>query len=361
MMLDEIIYVLALSSNSYIGPKRYTTIKNSLGLKDFFSLSAKEQMEFLKIRSAKAVPEFERMLFEGEKILKVCNKIGIKFVRIEDEFYPPALKEIEDPPFLLYYLGHFNHSIKKIAVIGTRHPSKEAIEINKYFSREFVSYGIGVVSGLARGHDSIAQRTVVENDGYTIAVMGGGVDVIYPLENKNLYYQIREKGCIVSEYPPGTYPLKQNFPLRNRIISGLSDAVLVLQAPEKSGTLITVECAQRQNRDVYTIPGNTLDPLYRGSNKLIQNGAKIALTPEDIVFDLLGKDAKKIRNIKNDLSLSDEEKLILKSISKETHIDDLIEKSGISQQNLLRILTLLEIRGYVEQLPGGFYRVLNEI
>lgn len=355
--MKDLIYYMALSSNSYIGPRRYIMIKERLGLDNFFSLSTREQMEFLGIRSDRAVSEFERMLIEGERIYKLCNKLGIKTIRLEDETYPSLLKEIEDPPFLLYMYGNLNHSIKKLAIVGTRHPTKEAIEVNKYFTRELVNYGVGIVSGLARGHDGIAQKTALENDGYTIAVVGGGVDVIYPLENKNLYYQIKEKGCIISEYPPATYPLKQNFPLRNRIISGISNGVFVVQAPEKSGALITANYAEAQGRDVYTIPGNPLDPSYAGTNRLIQMGVKVVISPEDIVSDLLGKDAKKrVSQLSVKSDLSEEELGIISHLKDETHIDEIVSRTKMPQNKVLRLLTLLEVRGYVTQLPGGYYR-----
>ncbi|MCX7820539.1 MAG: DNA-processing protein DprA [Brevinematales bacterium] len=353
----DLIYKLALSYNEYIGPKRYKEIKN-YGLNDFFSLNYQEQMQFLKIKTEKAIPFFKNMLIEAEKIEKICKKESIKVIEIESETYPPLLREIEDAPFLIYMLGDFNYSIKPLAVVGTRNPTEDAKLINEYFTREIVSYGIGIVSGLAKGHDGIAQKIAIENDGWTVAVVGGGVDVIYPLSNASLYHQIKKKGCIISEYTPGTYPLKQNFPLRNRIISGLSCGVFVIQAPEKSGSLITAQYAELQGRELYTIPGNVIDPSYSGNNHLIQRGAKIVVSPEEIVFDILGKKAQKIINKKEEHLLSQEEKQLLSLINKEAHFDEIVIKSKMLPERLNHILTLLELKGYLEECAGGFYRRL---
>jgi len=356
--MEEIIYKLALSSNTYIGPKRYNEIKNKIGIRDFFSLSPEEQVEFLNIRADNAENVFKNMLFEGEKIYKICQKDGIKIIEIESQFYPQNLKNIDDAPFLLYMAGEFNYSIKLLAVVGTREATQEAIKINEYFVRELVDYGIGIVSGLARGHDGVAQKAALERDGYTLAVLGGGVDVIYPKENANLYKQIKQKGCIISEYPPGVYPLKQNFPLRNRIISGLSDAVFVIQAPEKSGSLITAKYAEAQGREVYTIPGNVSDSMYTGTNRLIQNGVKVVISPEEIAMDLIGIREKK-RNIASYVSLEDltiEERKILEELNREKHFDEIVSETKISPPRLVHILTMLEIKGYIVEFPGNFYK-----
>ncbi|MGC8765906.1 MAG: DNA-processing protein DprA [Brevinematia bacterium] len=355
--MEELIYKLALSYNPYIGPKRYNQIVTTIGLKDFFSLPTEKKMSFLKIKIEKAKSVFKNMLFEGEKIYRICENENIKIIEIESPLYPPQLKKIEDAPFLLYFLGNFNYSMKLLAIVGTREATEEAKRINEYFTAELVSYGIGIVSGLARGHDSISQRVALENDGYTVAVVGGGVDVIYPIENTALYNQIKQKGCIVSEYPPGSYPLKQNFPLRNRIISGLSCGVFVVQAPEKSGALITAKYAEAQGREIYTIPGNVLDPSYSGTNKLIQKGARVVVTPEEIAIDILGKNSRKKEkvNIEEKASLSLEEKEVLGFIQKVIHFDEIAAKAKIQPARLIHILTMLEIKGYISEYPGNFY------
>ncbi len=355
--MEDLILYAALSWNDVIGPKKYIKIKERFNdLKVFFQLSIRDQMDFLGIKNNEAEKKFSDMLPEGERIFETCRKKSISMISIESSSYPQRLREIPDPPFLLYQIGIINHSIKLAAIVGTRHTSPEAAAINEYFSMELVSYGIGIVSGLAKGHDAIAQKTVVDNDGYTIAVLGCGIDVIYPKESKELYRLILKKGAILSEYPPGTLPLRQYFPIRNRIISGLSDAVLVVQAPEKSGALITAKYAEIQGKELFVIPGSPSDKRNSGSNLLIQNGAKVALTPDDIAFELLGKKAEKSKRInKRNNPISREEEFLLDRISTETYIDDIAELTNIPLPRLNHMLTGLEIRGLVIQYPGRYY------
>jgi DNA processing protein len=243
------------------------------------------------------------------------------------------------------------------AVIGTRNASREGICANEYFTRELVSYNIGITSGLAIGHDSIAHRTALSNGGFTVAVLGSGIDIIYPEEHKRLYDEICKKGAIISEYPPGTPPLKTHFPIRNRIISGLSEAVLLIQAPEKSGALITAKCAEIQNRELLVCPGNPADPRNRGSNNLIRIGAKIAIEPFDVIREILGNNPKKINEMLsiNENNLTDEEKFLLDKLSGETLIDDLIGISGMSLAKINHLLNTMEMRGLVTQYPGRIY------
>ncbi len=356
--MDNLIYYTGLSWNKFIGPKRYSKIRNAFdSLSEFFILSPEEQLGFLGIKQEDALNIFKNMMANGERILSFCRKNSIMLLTMEDPAYPPRLKEIPDPPFLLYKLGDLNYSMHMVAVVGTRDPTPEAKTVNEFFVKEMVSYNIGIVSGLAMGHDAIAQKTVIDFGGYTIAVLGCGVDRAYPAQMKDLYNSIKINGAIISEYPPGSIPLKGNFPLRNRIISGLSDAVLVIQAPERSGALITAKYAEVQGRELYSIPGNPSDLHNTGSNHLIRNGAKIACHPEDIIFDVLGGKARKISatSIDSSPSYSQDEKKVLESIEVETCIDEIAGLTGISVQNLYHILTTLEIRGIVTQYPGNFY------
>ena len=357
--MEELFYYAALSSNPAIGPKRFQKIRDRFEkIANFLDLSAPEQMEFLGVKNPENAKLFEAMKARGEWILKTCQNKNITIIPIESPVYPALLKRIPDAPFILYVLGNLNYSVKLVGIVGTRHTTPEAEEINMYFSRELSSYGIGIVSGLARGHDGVAQRTALECGNYTAAVLGSGVDLSYPQENEPLYRQIVQKGAVLSEYPPGTRPLKEHFPLRNRIISGLSDAVLVIQAPEKSGALITAEYASAQGRDIYVIPGSLHEKQYAGSNQWIQRGAKIALTPDDIILDILGKKAERVRNVEPEAedSFSPEEKAVLKHIEREAQFDELLAKTGIPLARLNHLLTTLEIQGHVEQYPGRYYR-----
>lgn len=356
--MDNPVYYAALSFNDQIGPRRFRKISETFpGLTGFFGLSPEQQMEFLCIRSPGARTQFHNMLTEGERIVNDCAKKDIRMIGAEDPEYPPKLRTIPDAPFLLYSLGELNYSVPAIGIVGTRKPSPDSVAINEYFSREFVNCGIGIVSGLAKGHDGIAQKIAVENGGYTVAVLGCGIDIPYPREYHNLYEVIKRRGAILSEYPPGKEPLPWYFPLRNRIISGLSDAVLLVQAPERSGALITADYAEKQGKDVYVVPGNPTELRYAGSNRLIRAGCKLALKPDDIILDLVGKKPEKkiSHQSQESLSLSPDESKILRSLETETYIDDLAAGTDIPSGRLNLLLTQMELRGWVTQYPGRFY------
>ena len=234
----------------------------------------------------------------------------------------------------------------------------EAAQINEYFTKEFIGNGIGIVSGMARGHDFIAHKTALNCNGFTAAVLGCGIDGVYPAEHRALFDKICSRGAVISEYPPGTPALKTHFPLRNRIISGLAEAVLLVQAPQKSGALITAGYAKTQGRKLYVIPGSPLDEKNRGSNTLIRSGARIALDPMDIIIDILGPVSEKIRPSGPGMpGLSPEYKIVLEKLAPgETPIDSLIALTGIGYSRLNHLLTMMEMEGLVDQYPGRVYK-----
>jgi DNA processing protein len=356
--MKEPVYYAALSANDHIGPHRFAKILEYFpDLSGFFALSASEQMEFLGVRNPRAEASFRSMLAEGERIVAECGRKGVRMVAIGDPDYPSRLRAIPDAPFLFYQLGELNHSVPCVAVVGTRDPSPDSAAINEFFSRELVNCGIGIVSGLAKGHDGIAQKIAVEDGGYTVAVLGCGIDIPYPREFTNLYRAIAQKCAVISEYPPGKEPMPWYFPLRNRIISGLSDAVLLVQAPEKSGALITADYAAKQGKDVYVVPGNPTDHRYAGSNRLIRYGCKLALKPEDIVLDILG--GKPVRRTvpekRGGPDADPEETKLISLLATETYIDDLANQSGMSLSRLNLLLTRMELKGMITQYPGRFY------
>lgn len=211
----------------------------------------------------------------------------IEFTYCEEEQFPKKLVGMPDMPFGLYYKGDLPNEIKpSIAMIGARKNSEYGRVMADYFSRELASAGVEIISGMAMGIDGISQRAALKVGGYSCAVLGCGVDIVYPMSNQQLYEQLLWHGGIISEYPPGTQPLPLLFPQRNRIISALADAVLVVEAREKSGTLITVDMALEQGREVYVIPGRNTDALSIGCNKLLRQGASAAITPKDILADM---------------------------------------------------------------------------
>jgi len=213
---------------------------------------------------------------------------NIMFVTKEEAMYPKKLKKIPDAPYGIYVKGHLPEENRRtVAIIGARNCSEYGRYLAREYGKALARQGIQVISGMARGIDGISQKGAVEEGGNTFAVLGSGVDVCYPESNRELYESIKQTGGILSEYQPGMIPLPRNFPPRNRIISGLSDAVLVIEAREKSGTMITVDMALEQGRDVYVVPGRITDSLSHGCNRLIHQGAEIVLGIEEFVDTIL--------------------------------------------------------------------------
>ncbi|MGA2141467.1 MAG: DNA-processing protein DprA [Brevinematales bacterium] len=357
--MDDPVYYAALSSNEAVGPRRFDKIMAGYkSLRNFFNLKTDEMMEFLELKNIKLKHKFDNMLERGRNIQKICTYKNITLITREDPLYHPRLKEIPDPPFLYYQKGFIDQKMKLAAVVGTREAGSESAQINEYFTKEFVSHGIGIVSGMARGHDFIAHKTALNNNGFTAAVLGCGIDGIYPAEHRVLFDKICSRGAIISEYPPGMPALKTHFPIRNRIISGLAEAVLLVQAPQKSGALITAGYAKIQGKKLYVIPGSPLDEKNRGSNALIRLGARIALDPMDIIADMLGPALEKIRTSGPGMSgLSPEYKIVLEKLAPgESGIDNLIALTGIGYARLNHLLTMMEMEGLVDQYPGRVYK-----
>lgn len=223
-----------------------------------------------------------------EKYVQYMDKYNIKILTINDETYPEKLKAIYDPPVVLYYKGNISIINKKsIAIIGCRDCSSYGVQLARYFSNLLSVHNINIISGLAKGVDSYAHIGCLNTKGKTIAVIGNGLDNIYPNENKKLSDSIiKNQGLILSEYIVGTKPLKRNFPARNRIISALSNGILVIEAKFKSGTLITVDFGLEQGKNIYAIPGNITSNYSNGTNELIKQGAKLVTSVEDILEDL---------------------------------------------------------------------------
>ena len=252
---------------------------------------------------------------EPERIEEELKKAGVRFVAALEERFPQKLKEIPDPPFGIYYKGRMpEENEPAAAIIGARLASGYGREQARRFGRRIGARGIAVISGMARGIDGIAQKAALDAGGKSYAVLGCGVDICYPEENRELYEKLLQEGGVLSEYPPGTFPDARLFPPRNRIISGLSDLVLVIEARKKSGTLITVDMALEQGREVYALPGRVSDALSDGCNRLIRQGAGAATCPEDILEYFFGtgdadcRETGENANGKNDLSRGIEKK-----------------------------------------------------
>ncbi len=289
----------------------------------------------------------------------------------QDELYPAKLLEIYNRPPLLYVKGNLKKEDINIAIVGSRLASTYGKYTTERISRELVLQGITVVSGLARGIDSAAHRGALTAQGRTIAVLGTGLDIIYPPENKKLFTAICENGTIVSEFPLGTPPRACNFPARNRIISGISYGVVVVEAGEKSGSLITARLALEQGREVFAVPGSIDSPGSRGTNKLIKQGAKLIENTVDILEEILPQLEKtKIPELlsvtrkktglvekKENLNSSDRQIIALLSDSR-LHIDELINTTGLAPGDVLSSLMKLELNGIIRQYPGKFFSLV---
>jgi DNA processing protein len=282
---------------------------------------------------------------------------GIQYFSREHDCFPALLKEIPDPPVGIFCVGELpSDDFYKIAIIGARKCSEYGLLTARTFAKPLAEAGVVVVSGMARGVDSMAHRGALSGGGKTIAVLGCGVDICYPAENQNLRKEIINNGCVISEYPPDTKPVPAFFPARNRIISGLSHGVLVVEAGKKSGTLITVDQALEQGREVFAVPGTISSKLSEGTNQLIKDGAVIASNHSD-VLDALGifHESEPVRKEKNIL-LAPEEKQVYDSLDFDpVSIDMLMESTGFDPGKMLLICAQLEIKGLARKLPGSRY------
>jgi DNA processing protein len=361
---------LALNSIKGLGPVHIKELIEKFGspLNVFESQGIDIIKQFAQIYSSDPL-DITNIFEAAEKILENAELNKIKVITLDDEFYPPLLKEIYAPPPVLFVKGNIecfkNHAC---AVVGTRRPSQYGINATSYIVKQLVENKITIVSGLAIGIDTIAHKTCIENNGSTIAVLGCGIDTIYPSVNRHLAEKILEKGVLVSEFNPSAPVETYNFPRRNRIISGLSAGVLVVEAPLKSGSLITANYALQQGRDVFAVPGSIFSQTSIGTFNLLKAGAIPVKSAEDIIenirhlnlgglFSVKSSGIGNYSNLNNYFDLlSPDERLIFDSISNNPiRIDEISEKTKISVTELFNILLNLELKGLVKQLSGQHF------
>lgn len=296
-----------------------------------------------------------------ERDLRFMEEKGMTVTPITSSDYPKSLKDIFDPPILLYSYGQIIESDKlAIAIVGSRRATVYGRSIAEKIARDLAARGLTVVSGGARGVDTAAHKGAMAAGGRTVAVLGCGVDVIYPAENKKLFEAMAQNGAVVSEFPLGATPEPWRFPPRNRLISGLSIGVLVCQSPKASGALITAGYAAEQGKDVYAVPGNVDDERNRGCHALLKDGAKLVESAEDILEELgLGESDESAGRYQLALpmmSLSDDESQIVSLLSLEPmQVDDIILKSGLSVPLVSGTLTILEMKNLIRRVPGNAY------
>lgn len=296
--------------------------------------------------------------------LEALEKANIKALTWDDEHYPPSLRNLADAPPVLYVKGQITQSdMVAIGIVGTRNATIYGREVAEMLATDLVRNGITVVSGLARGIDGTAHKAAIDAGGRTLAVMGSGVDVIYPPEHRKLAQQIAEHGALISDYPPGTQPEATNFPPRNRIISGLSLGVVVVEADEKSGALITTQFAAEHGREVFAVPGNIFSKTSRGTNKLIQNGAKTVLSVNDILEELnLGMVTSQLEfQMSAPSDLTDLESLLLSKLSHEPiTTDELIRQVNQPTGEVTTTLMMLELKGIIRGAGNNNYVLLRK-
>ena len=323
--------------------------------------------EFLQFKGLPQASRINLQSFSVEDFLEkdhaLCQKFGARVVTFLDEEYPSALLNISDPPAVLYVRGKFPRKMDcAVGIVGARRASLYGLRIAERFAVELAELGIPIISGLARGVDAAAHQGALRANGDTVAVLGCGLDIIYPPENRDLYHEIREKGCLISEFPFGYPPLSLNFPRRNRIVSGLSLGIVVVEANIKSGALITAGFALEQGREVFAVPGRIDNEMSGGPHALIKQGAKPVLCIEDILEEL---PLEVLRPVTDDQEMQDEPRV--RGISgDERRVFDLIKdglvtyealeaRTGLGPTMLMASLLALELRGKILKMPGQVY------
>lgn len=356
---NSLKYWLAWNKIPDIGPKRFYRL-----LEYFGSVEAAWQVKSGEIsRVLNLSSKISSRLFEDknninpEQELDLIYKYKVNALTIEDALYPENLKTIHYPPPVLYFKGTIIEADKNsISIVGSRKATYYGKMVAEKLSKDLALAGLTIISGMARGVDTAAHKGALSVNGRTVAVLGCGIDYIYPPENRRLVQEIQESGAVISEFPLSTLPERQNFPRRNRIISGLSLGTVVVEAAEKSGALITADFALDQGREVFAIPGNINSPLSNGSHNLIKQGAKLVNNYQDILEEIhiaLPQKAAEKEMIKENTSLNEEEKIIYRLITKEpTQIDEIIEASNLSAGKVSEILLNLELSDLIKEIEG---------
>ena len=355
--MSELKYWIALSMLSDVGPVVSRKLLSVFGTPEsIFKAEIDEllSVEGVGINRAKNIKGFSSWK-DVERRINVLEKRGIKAVCFDESSYPELLREIEDAPIIIYMKGDIHPQDRyAVAIVGSRKPTPYGTSVTEKISEDLAAMGFTIVSGMARGIDGISHKSALRAGGRTIAVLGSGLDRPYPPENKGLMDKIVSSGCVISEFPPGTPPDKENFPRRNRLISGLSLGVLVIEATADSGSLITAGYALEQNREVFAVPGNITSPTSEGTNNLIKKGAMLTRKADDIVEELAPVLKGFIKSKeKAKMEVTDEEMNLCNILTGEPkHIDVISRESRLPSSKILGVLLGLELKGIVRQTTG---------
>lgn len=365
---------LALALTPGLGARITGKLLRQFGSPDAIFNASLTTLEAQRLPAAVAQAIHSRQsMSAAAKELAQAQSTGCKLVTWDEPEYPSRLREIYDPPPLLYVRGNIGLLNRHtIAIVGSRRPTPYGNQMAERLARDLTDRGLVIASGLARGIDSSAHKGALSSaSGATIGILGCGIDVVYPKENKKIFAEMEQRGVIISEFPMGTFPAPQNFPIRNRVIAGIGLGVVVVEGAQYSGSLITARLAMEFGREVYGVPGNATQPSSFGPNQLIKQGAKLATGWEDIVeelptavrAELLPIEAASAEERANlvEQSLSPAERSLYDLLSEDQarHIDDLVENSGLSSSEVLAALFDLELKSVIRQLPGKqFLKVL---
>ena len=371
--MDRKLLQLWLTSKNAITPTKIMLLQDYFGGVEAIYAACEEEYEAIgELSHAMIVALCDKSLETAKRVFYDCVEQGIRILTCYDEDFPTCLTKISSPVSVLYAKGTLPDwdNMLGIAVVGTRRCSEYGHMVAERISHELAAAGVTIISGMARGIDSVAGITAIKCGGKTVAVLGSGIDVIYPPEHAELYDKIRKNGVVMTEYPPGTRPLRENFPRRNRIMAGLSYGILVTQAPEKSGALITASYAVENGRDLYAVPADIFNINSVGSNRLIKQGAKPVITADDIIneypyLEIIPLSEKrteeKQRDKLKDLDLSalnDLQIKIVKELNNEPlHIDEIARITGVASFEINSELVMLELQGIVTKLNGNIYEL----
>lgn len=361
MSMENRRALLQLLSVTGLGSRRIMNLQSAFpNIEDVFGATVRELCKVPLIDKIMA----QRILSNSnngfvDRQIEILDKSPFKMTWIFDKEYPARLRTIYDPPVVLFHHGEFiEKDADAIAIVGTRNPTGYGREITEALAKGLVDQNITVISGFARGIDTEAHKAAISRQGRTIAVLGNGINIVYPSENRDLRNHLPEHGVYCSEFPFGTKPEAVNFPRRNRIISGLSMGVIVIEAGEKSGALLTAYYALDQDREVFAVPGRAGDDKSKGCNRLIQKGAKLTTNIDDVLCEVesIRKFPTIPKQMEFDFKLEGNEKYVYDALSAEPmHIDTLSEKINQTTYEVLSTLLILELKGAVRQLAGKMF------
>lgn len=374
MQLDVSLSWLALALTPGLAARLSARVLRQFGSPEGVFRASRSDLEACHLPEETTKAILKRTAFgRAEKELAGVRKIGgCSFLNWTEPEFPQTLLQIYDPPVLLYVRGDAQvFNLPSIGIVGTRKPTIYGTQMAQRLGRDLAARGLVIVSGLARGIDAIAHHGAMDAHGRAIGVLGTGIDVCYPKENKKLYEKVLERGVIISEFPLRTHPAPENFPVRNRIVAGLPLGVVIVEGAQYSGSLITARLAMEFGREVFGVPGNVTQPVSFAPNQLIKQGAKLVTNAEDVIEELptpirgalvqAENPEAEQRNLLVGAALNGSEKKLYELLNADepVHIDDIVERSGLNSSDVLATLFTLEMQGIVRQLPGKqFCKVL---